>query len=163
IAVLGVAAAMNIGPAVAQDQAADPSKTYKLEAKYGIGDLLRYKMQMTMNIEMKPEKGDSPIPPMETTATATMRMKTVGIKPDGTAVIVSRVEEGKTTAMGQERDMKGMPETTMEIDRRGMMKMHGLEKAPGMEAIGKMFNMSQMPSMGAILPDHPVKVGESWD
>src|SRR5438067_2040393 len=141
IAVLGTAAAINIAPATAQDQPADPNKSYKLEARYSVGDLLKYKMQMTMAMEMKPEKGDSPIPPMESTATATMRLKTVGIRPDGTAVIVSRVEEGKATAMGQERDMKGMPETTMEIDRRGMMKLHGVEKAPGMEAIGKLFKM----------------------
>jgi hypothetical protein len=150
-------------PLPAQDQPSDQSKTYTLEAKYAVGDLLTYKMQMNLTIEITAASGQSPFPGGEVTMNALMRMKTTGIKPDGTAVLSTQMQDAEMTFMGSTMPMPQSPPMVMEADRRGMMKMRNLEKMPGGAMLGQMMNFNQMPGMGVVLPDHPVRIGDSWE
>jgi hypothetical protein len=168
-AIMGALAAVAITllPGIRQAEPAattqDPNRTFTPVAKYAVGDLLKYRLSMAMNMEMVVPGGESPMPPMSVSNTSTVAMKTAGIKPDGAAVIVITTTSGKTTMNGQERAMPQTPPVTMEVDKRGIAKMRGMEKIPGAEALGEFMNMTRMPTMGAVLPDHPVKVGESWE
>jgi hypothetical protein len=142
----------------------DPDRTYSPVSKYAAGDLLKYRMTMTMAMEMVvPGGGASPMPPMNMESTATVAMKTAGVKPDGTAVVVMTTGNAKSIMNGSEFPTPPAPAITMEIDKRGMSKVRGLEKVKGAEMLGQFMNMNNVPSMGAILPERPVKIGDTWE
>jgi hypothetical protein len=161
----GGAGLLAVSAALAQDTntQADPNKTYDLKAKYSVGDLLSYKMQMDMNMEMKGQNGSSPFPGGKMEMSSDVRYKTVGIRPDGTAVIVMQTQNGKGTMAGNALPVPETPPITMEIDSRGIGKVRGMENVPGGQALSQMFNMNRVPTMGVVLPDHPVKVGDTWN
>jgi len=165
LALLGVATVVfsAITPAFSQEKPADPDKTYDIKAKYSVGDLLKYQMNMNLNMAMTVPNGASPFPGGEMVMTSGLKYKTVGIKPDGTAVITIQTEGAKGTMMGQEMPVPATPPITMEVDSRGIGKMRGMENVPGGQVLSQLMNMNKMPSMGLALPDHPVKIGESWD
>jgi hypothetical protein len=157
------AAVMAVAPVRAQDSQADPNKTWDIKAKYSVGDLLMYKMQMDYNMEMTTPSGASPLPgggKME--MSSDIRYKTVGVKPDGSAVIVMQTQNAKGTMAGNALPIPETPPITMEIDPRGVGKMRGMENLPGGQILGQMLNMNRLPSIGVVLPDHPVKVGDAW-
>lgn len=150
--------------ALAAVAASAQDKTYNLAVKYTVGDLLTYKMQMNTNMELKtPDGNPGPLPAMEMVMSTTTRMKTAGIKPDGTAVITTRNEKGEMTMMGNTVPIPKTPDVTLEIDKRGVGKMRGLEKIEGAQVLSQFMNMNQLPTTGAVLPDHPVKIGDSWE
>lgn len=154
-------------PSGAQGQPPAPpdGKTYTLVAKYATGDLLKYALQMHMAMDMKTAKGESPpLPgPMEGTSTMVMRMKTAGVKPDGTGVIVTNILNGQFSMMGNSAEFPSMPPFTMEVDRLGkIVKMRDLPAMPGGQMMSQFMNFNNMPGMGAVLPDHPVKIGDTW-
>src|SRR5579872_1106649 len=142
----------------------DPNKTYDLAAKYSVGDLLKYKAQMNFNVQVTTPGGNNAFPGGDIAGGFTMRMKTVGLLPDGTGVIALTVEGSEMSMMGNTLPMPQMPTTMIEADRRGRTKPRGLATAPGAgQAFAQMFDMNRMSSsMGAVLPDHPVKVGDTW-
>jgi len=158
-AVLGLAA-LSLAAAAPQDDQA-----YEFPVKYAINDLLRYKVAMNMSMEMKPEKGESPMPRMDMRMSFVVRMKTVAVKPDGGAVIVTTAESGTATSMGQPVPIPKTPPVTQEVDSRGrVVRVRGLEKAVGpMADLSQLFSMRSMPMQGFALPDHPVKIGETWE
>jgi hypothetical protein len=159
----GAMLALALAPLRAQETPADPNKTWDIKAKFAVGDLLRYTMRMNMTMEMTTPSGASPLQgPQEMTTAADLKYKTVGIKPDGTAVVVLQTENNKTTLAGNEIPVPETPPITMEIDSHGVGKMRGLENLPGGQAFAQLLNMNRMPTMGVVLPDHPVKVGDNW-
>src|SRR5258708_141965 len=168
VAALLALASLTHSTAHAQDAPPPPpnnTQSYTLEAKYAVNDLLKYKMLMTMKMNMKPAKEGAPVPPLgEMTTSATMRMKTVAVKPDGTGVIVSQILEGETSAMGRKSPMTGIPPFTQEIDKRGRIKsMSGLPTSGAGAQFLQGMDFKNMQSSGVLLPDHPVKVGDTWE
>lgn len=140
----------------------DPNKTYTISTKYVAGDLLKYRMKMNMNMEMKGKDGSSPIPAMDIVTNMVMKMKTLKANADGSALIESKVTDGETSVMGQTVAMPETPATQMEVTKDGIMKVKNLDSIPGAQAIQSMMNMNNMPTMGVLMPDHPVKIGETW-
>ena len=151
----------------AQDTPPPPpldAKTYTLEAKHTVNEALKYKMSMKMKMDMKAAKTDAALPKLgDITMDMTMRLKTVAVKPDGTGVIVMQVLDGESTAMGQKRSMAGTPPITQEVDKRGkVVSMKGMEALPGAQFMQGM-DFKNMGVTGLILPDHPVRVGDTWE
>jgi len=167
VLLIGALALATLCPALAQEEPPPPpvEKTYTLQMKPSIGDLLRYRMQMDMKMDLKSEKGELPIPtPVEGGMSGTMRLKTVGIKPDGAAVVVVEIREGALTAMGNTIPFPEMPPVTLEMDRLGkVLKVRDAGKIPGGTMFSQWMNFSQMPIQGVVLPDRPVRIGDSWE
>ena len=168
--VLAALALALLGSRLAHTQDAPPpppfnAQSYTLEAKYAVNDLLKYKMAMTMKMDMKAAKAGAPVPPLgEMSTNATIRMKTVAVKPDGTGVIVSQILEGETAAMGKKQSLAGTPPFTQEIDKRGRIKViSGLPTTGAGAQFLQGMDFKNMQSSGVLLPDHPVKVGDSWE
>jgi len=156
-----------IVPIGAQEQPPAPpdTKVYTLEAKYAPGDLLKYGVRMQMTMDMKTAKGETPpLPgPMEGASNMVMHMKTAGVKPDGTGVIVVKILSGQFSMMGSSANFPSMPPFTLEVNRLGkVVKVRDLPALPGGPMLSQFMNFDNMPGMGVVLPDHPVKVGESW-
>lgn len=119
-----------------------------------------------MKMDMKNAKGESPIPggnAVDSKLNGAMRLKTVGVKPDGTTVLVMETLSGKVTTMGQEMPVPKSPPLTMEVAKNGVSKLRGLEKQPGAAAMSQFFDANNVPSLLALLPDHPIKIGEAWE
>ena len=159
---------MSLMPVLAQEAPptppVDPNKTYSPVAKYSLGDLLKYNMNMKMNMGMTAEKADTPLPKkMEMEVSAVAKMKTVKVGADGSAVVMILTESSTVTVNGSKAAAPAAPPMKMEINKLGVAKMSGLEKVQGAEMFSKMFNLDSLPSMGAVFPDHPVKVSESWE
>ncbi|HXG23948.1 MAG TPA: hypothetical protein VNJ09_05280, partial [Chthonomonadales bacterium] len=56
-----------------------------------------------------------------------------------------------------------MPPFTMEVDRLGkIVKVRDLPAMPGGQMMSQFMNFNNMPGMGVVLPDHPVKIGDTW-
>jgi hypothetical protein len=72
-------------------------------------------------------------------------------------------ENSSVIVNGSKAAAPAAPPVKMEINKLGVAKMSGLEKVQGAEMITKMFNFDSLPSMGALFPDHPIKVSESWE
>jgi hypothetical protein len=143
---------------------AGDDKTYTIAPKYTTGEVVKFKMKSNMNMEMTTESGQSPFPGGEMVMNMSMKYRTKKVDDAGTATVVMTVTGGEMSFMGQTMPVPEAPPITMEMDKRGISKnIAGLDKAPGMQAMSQMFNMSNMPSSGFFFPDHPVKVGESWD
>lgn len=164
---IGLLLYASIVPTGAQEQSPGPpdGKLYTLAAKYAVGDLLKYELQMQMAMDMKTAKGESPpLPgPMEGTSTMVMHMKTAGVKPDGTAVIVMKILNGQFSMMGTTAAFPSMPPFTMEVDRLGkIVKVRDFPAMPGGQMMSQFMNFNNMPGMGVVLPDHPVKIGDIW-
>ncbi len=159
----GVVLFLAAPPLMGQDKQADPDKTYDIKAKYAVGDLLKYKMQMNMNLAMTVPTGASPFPGGEMIMSSGIKYKTVAVKPDGSAVIVMQAENAQVSMMGNAMPTPPSPPITMEVDARGVGKMRSGLNTPGMQALSQVMNLQQMPTMGVVLPDHPVKIGDSWD
>lgn len=156
-----VAASLVPVAALAQDAAAD--RSYTLVMKGAVGDLVRYKTQTNMKMVMKGANGESPLPmPPETSSELIHRVKTVAVKPDGSMVQVTTMESGNMKVMGQSIEMPATPPITMEVDRFGRAAVRSSEKLPGAQILNQFMNMNQVPSSGFIFPDHPVKIGDSW-
>ncbi|MEP6754637.1 MAG: hypothetical protein ABJA67_03975 [Chthonomonadales bacterium] len=159
---LTVSASMAMAQANPPAPPQDPNKTFTITTKYVAGDLLKYKMKMNMNMEMKGKDGTSPIPAMDMVTSMVMRMTTLKANPDGSALIESKVTDGETSVMGQTQAIPATPATQMEVSKDGVVKLKNAANVPGMQALQGMMNMNNMPTMGVIMPDHPVKIGESW-
>ena len=137
---------------------------YTLSLKGSVGDLVRYKTQTTMKMQMKGANGESPLPTApETSSEIIHKVKTVAVRPDGSMVQVMTIEKGQMHVMGQSVDMPATPPVTMEVDRLGRATIKGAEKLPGAQILNQFMNMNQVPSSGFLFPDHPVKVGDSWE
>lgn len=148
-------------PALCQNAAVTSSsdKTWTLKAKYQLNDLLVYKMIMNMKMSMaKPDGTALPMGSSESTASATIRMKTISVKPDGSAVITSSTSNGIVKTGGKSMPMPKTPVITMDIAPNGIAKMHGMDNIPGAQ-----FMSGSIPTMGIMCPDHPVKVGDEWE
>jgi hypothetical protein len=167
ISVFGLFYAASLTPVLAQETPpgppTDPNKTYSPVAKYSLNDLLKYKMGMKMLVSTKNDKGESPMPDQEMEMATTTKLKTVKVRDDGSAVLMSTTEGGTMTSMGTKAPIPATPPIKMEINKFGIAKMSGMENLQGGAAISKMFDFNNMPSMGILFPDHPVKVGESWE
>jgi len=145
-----------------QDSQADPNKTYDIKAKYAVGDLLKYSMRMNMDMAMTVPNGTSPFPGGKMEMSSDLKYKTVAVKPDGGAVLVVTTENAKGTMAGNSLPVPQTPPITMDVDSRGVATVRSAENLPGGAAISQVMNMNRMPAMGVVLPDHPVKVGDSW-
>jgi hypothetical protein len=141
---------------------ADPNKSYDIKAKYSVGDLLKYKMQMDMDMKLTAASGTSPFPGGKMEMSSDLKYKTVALRPEGGAVVVIQTENAKGTMAGNPLPVPQTPPVTMEIDSRGVGKVRGAENLPGGAGLAQVMNMNRMPAMGIVLPDHPVKVGDSW-
>lgn len=161
---------MALPPALGQDAPPPPptDRTYAPEARFTVNDLLKYKMTMSFNLSIKSQDGKPlpvPIPTGDNKVDSVITMKTVGVKPDGTGVVVTKMTGGRASIMGTSMDTPGADTAiTMEVDRHGkIVKMRGMEKMPGAAMFGSFMNMSNMPGQGVVLPDHPVKIGDTWE
>ena len=157
--------------ALAQDDPPPPppNRTYFPQIQFTVNELLYYRMSASMSMSAKMSDGKAvPIPNLGGEAVkseATFKVKTVGIKPDGTGVLITTVTSGRASVLGTSTDTSpNSPPTTMEIDKRGrLIKIRGLEKIEGMDAVGKMMNLNNLPGFGVVLPDQPVKIGDTWE
>jgi|GEM_PF-3267591 hypothetical protein len=143
-----------------------PSQTFTLHAVYTKNEVLLYKMSMNMKTDVTNENGVSVLPngPMATQSTANIRMNTTDVKPDGSARMVVQTTGMKMILNGQEMMAPDPPIITMEVNKYGMAKMSGMENnnTPGMQMMMKMMNFQNLPTMAALLPKVPVKVGDTW-
>lgn len=161
LGILSVVAAFVTKPAGAYAQA---GKSYAIAAKYTAGETLAYKMTTNMTTAMTAANGqNSPMPGGDVNMTMGLKMKTQKVAPNGDATIVTTIEGGDMTAMGQTMKMPATPPITTTIDKHGVTKkVSGTEKVPGGEMMSQMFNFNSMPSSGVFYPDHAVKIGEVW-
>jgi hypothetical protein len=143
--------------------AGSSEKTFTPVFKYTVGELLTYSMKMTMKMEMKGEQGDLPLPGGENVMSGKAKLKTVKVKPDGTGVVHYTMSNFSMQMMGQTMQMPEMPPVTMEMDSRGRTKVVNAPAAQGNPMMGQFMNMQQGPNSGIILPDRPIKVGDTWE
>jgi len=149
---------------------ADRHKTYRLSTRYAVGDLLNYKTQMSMTLAMSDARG-SPLFTRTITMKCTTRMKTVGLQQDGSAVIAVRAERGEIYIPGNVIPTLGdtirtpdLRATMMVVDPRGVGKLRVGERNAGVpQPFTQMFDMNQMPPLGAVLPYNPVDIGDTWE
>src|SRR5204863_2474833 len=105
----------------AQDQPPPPpsDRAYSPKLVFTPNEFLKYHFVMNMNIGIK-TSGSKPLPlppglgdmKMDTT----LRMKTAGVKPDGSAVLAVSMIGGKMLVMGNSVDIPQGQTSTMEID-----------------------------------------------
>ncbi len=151
-----------VGSLQAQDAS---SKSYNLVMKFVAGDTLKYKYGTNMAIEIKGKDGaELPIPAQEMIMSATMKQKVIKVNEDGSADIQSTMQKGVMTMMGNETPMPDVPPTLTTVSKNGSTKIKEKPKSAGggMTGLGNMLNMDSLPT-NAVFPDHPVKVGDSWN
>lgn len=161
--------AVSLAPLVwtAPVMAQDADKTYTITPKFTVGEMVKYSFDMNMTMKMKPEKKGLPLPPeilMKMGGTIVQKTKTV--KPDGGAIYTTELRNGTMEVMGQQRELPSNAVTTIEVDGKGQIVKLDAPKVdagggfPGMDNFMKLDRFS---GLGAILPDKPVKVGDTWE
>lgn len=138
----------------------------KLQYKFTPGELLRYKIQMDMTMEMQMTTPDgSQMPTIPVQMVMVMRQRTKSIQPNGDAEVAVAIESAKFSAMGASNTLpvNKMPVITMIVSPIGEVK--GVK---GMENLGAQFgqtpfmNPANMGQFNALLPTCEVKVGDTW-
>jgi hypothetical protein len=156
---LGVLTLLAAVPAAALQE-----QTYQPKVVFKVNERNTYTMKMNMKMDMVAEQGAGALPNMEMVMDAVTQMKTVGVKPDGSGVITVKTAGGKIVVLGMEQNIPDSPAQTFDVDPRGRMKMRQVAAAGGPGAVMRQFmDPNQLSFMGAILPDKPVKVGETWE
>lgn len=135
----------------------------KLQFKFVPNQLLRYKLNMVMNMTMQGgEMGGNTIP---MNMTAVMRQRVKQVLPNGDGEIAMAYESMQMDAMGNSMpsDVSKMPVMTVTMSPSGAVKkIVGLEKMSGALAnSGQFGNMSNFVT-GTALPLVAVKVGDKW-
>lgn len=138
-----------------------------LARTFKAGEEQKYKMDMTMNQQMG--SGDQKAGQMKMTITADMDQKTTSVAPDGKTADVlvktSNMAFKTEPEMGLGNMLPKEMTTNMKIDSRNQVSAATVSGVQGAMA-GQLDQMglgSNPMGFGASLPDHPVKVGESWD
>lgn len=161
--------AVSLAPLVwtAPVMAQDADKTYTITPKFTAGEMVKFSFNMNMTMKMNPEKKGLPIPPeMLMKMGGTIVQKTKTVKPDGGAIYTTELRGGTMEVMGHQQPLPASPATTIEVDGKGQIikfdapKTQGGGGFPGMDNFMKFDRFS---GLGAILPENPVKVGDTWE
>lgn len=142
---------------------APADKQYTLVAKFTTGEVLNYDMVMKMSTTPKSKDAATPIPAMEMLSETPLRMKTAGVKPDGTGTLVYQIVGGKMTMNGNEMPMPQTPAITLSMTPQGKVSFSAASAAvPGLDVMTQMMGNKNLSNLQMFLPDHPVKVGDKW-
>jgi hypothetical protein len=136
----------------------------KLEYKYKVNELRRYKMVMDAMINIK---GDLPnmsqIPPISFKYVSVIRYRTKSVLANGDAQIVMAIESMKVDTNGKTMPLPvdKIPVMKMVMTKTGAVKSVDMPKNAGVT--GLPMQMSDVTNMQvALLPTGEVKVGDSW-
>lgn len=139
-------------------------KAYTIAAKYAVGEVVKYKMTSNLKMEMTAEGSQAALPGGDFLMSMVIAYKTTKVDEKGGATLVATTKNLKGTVFGQAAPPRTIPPITLEVDNRGISRgVEGLQKAPGAEALQQLFDFKSMPSSGLYYPDHPVKVGDTWE
>jgi len=137
----------------------------KIEYKFTPGEILRYKLVVDMNMAVQSNiEQNFQIPAMQIQMVAVMRMKTLGILPNGDAKVLTSIDSMKMKLGGvtQEVPPGDMPAVTMIMSPNGVVKqVGGLEQAGGMFAQMPFAELTNFAQYGAF-PTKPLELGSTW-
>ena len=154
-------------PAAPTAPAAAAAAPVTLRYKFAVGQMRRYEYDMDMNILMQTGQTGAGIP-MDMVVHMVMRQTVKSIRPaDGAATLVTKIESMHMLRGGQEAPLPEAEQAKMEQPFTQVMlptgKILSMDSpalsgavAPGMDFSKNMFSST------ALLPDGPVKIGESW-
>ncbi len=143
-------------------------KTYLLRAKYTEGELRKYKVTLALNVTaQKKQRKSEAVGVFKIKMEGTFVEKTVTVKPDKSAVIVTQFRDCKVEAFGTTITESSLPEATFEVDSRGRTvhyktdddawKLH----SPMLIFLKMLQDRSQPMIDGFLFPEDPVKPGEN--
>jgi len=126
--------------------------TYSLKRVYKAGEIDKYKTVITM-------EADTPMgTPISFTYTILTTEKVLEVKPDGSAVVETRVDNAKVKIKDIDRELDDNSVVTVTIDKNGKetKREGGGDDQRG--AAVKMLGLARFSSM----PPHALKNGEAW-
>lgn len=150
----------NVSPGGAQS--ADAGRSYVLKLVYRQGDMTAYAVNTSMKMRMTAEKQGTNLPDNSDFSMAMVsRSLVTGVRSDGKYRVRSTIVSGTVRAMGMEMPVPKTLPTTMVVDQRGRASS---VQGPAMTGadLTQMMNMGNLPSLGVLLPDHPVRAGDTW-
>lgn len=140
---------MALGVAQIAASAARAQDEVNLEYSYKKGDVFRYKTEVIANVMG-----------MEVTVKTGQKMIVKEIKENGDYVIAYEGESGVASIAGQEQEMPATPPFEITISKRGKFISYNTEAQQGImspEIVKLMAVMAEN-----VLPEKPVKPGETW-
>jgi len=135
-----------------------------LRMKFRTGNVTKYRMVMDMNMAMNMSGQPKPMH-VAMRMTATMRQKILKVLPDGSAEVKASTSGFKTVLNGQPfkaPTVANVGPITMTIDPLGRPKNMQSQDKTISPMLSNMFGGSGGATMPDMLPDHPVKVGDTW-
>jgi len=138
--------------ALCSSAVAAPDETYSLKRVYKAGEIDKYKTVITMEAENPPGTAIS------FTYTILTTEKVLEVKPDGSTVVETRVDNAKVKIKDIDRELDDNSVVTVTIDKNGKetKREGGGDDQRG--ASVKMLGLARFSSM----PPHALKTGEAW-
>ena len=150
----------SVGPC--RGQTADGGRSYALKLVYHQGDMTNYAVNTTMKMRMKAEKQGMNVPENSDFSMAMVsRSLVTAVRSDGKYRIRSTIISGTVRAMGMEMPVPKTAATTMVVDQRGRASSIQGPAMSGADLM-QMMNVGNLPSLGVLLPDRPVRTGDTW-
>ena len=155
-------------PALPASPAAPAAAPVTLRYKFAVGQVRRYEYDMDMKMNMQTGQNGGAIP-MDMTMQMVMRQTAKSIRPaDGAATLSVEIESMHMLRGGQEMPMPEAQQaqmkqtSTLVMLPTGKMLSMAMPGMAGMNAPGMDFSKSMFSST-ALLPDGPVKIGDTWN
>lgn len=154
-------------PATPASPAAPAAAPVTLRYKFAVGQVHRYEYDMDMTMNMQTGQNGGAIP-MDMTMQMVMRQTVKSIRPsDGAATLSTQIESMHLLRGGQEMPLPEAAQTKMKQPFTQVMLPTGRilsMEAPGMSGMNApgMDFSKNMFSSTALLPDGPVKIGDTW-
>ncbi len=125
------------------------------------GDLLEYELRATAGVTLAGARAGDSIVLGQITMEQPLRLRTLGVRPDGTAVLEITTGNGRVTAFGSPASLPAGARTVLEADRLGRI-VRAAQAEPLPLGPPELALLLPLPNLGIVLPEQPVRTGETW-